>query len=106
MKKIYTPVTDKNNFFQGQNPVELAEKFGTPLYVYSERIIREKCRDLKALSTYPRFEVDYSVKANSNLAFLQIVRSEGLFADAMSPGEIFLCLKRFSTYATTFPPRR
>ena len=39
--------------------------------------------------TYPKFVVDYSAKANCNLAFLQIVRSEGLTVDAMSPGEIY-----------------
>ena len=40
--------------------------------------------------TYPKFVVDYSAKANCSLAFLQIVRSEGLEADAMSPGEIYM----------------
>ena len=40
--------------------------------------------------TYPHFVVDYSAKANCGLAFLQIVRSEGLEVDAMSPGEIYM----------------
>ncbi|MBR2593151.1 MAG: diaminopimelate decarboxylase [Firmicutes bacterium] len=93
MRKIYSPVTDKNNFFMGKDPIELAGKFGTPLYVYNEKIIREKCRDLKSISTYPHFEVDYSIKANSNLAFIQIVKSEGLLVDAMSPGEIYVALQ-------------
>ena len=39
MQKIYTKVTDKMNFFQGIDPNELAEKYGTPLYVYNERIL-------------------------------------------------------------------
>lgn len=90
MQKVYTKVTDKLDFFQGIDPTELAEKYGTPLYVYNERILRERCRDLKNLVTYPNFVVDYSAKANGNLAFLQIVKSEGLEVDAMSPGEIYV----------------
>ncbi len=90
MQKVYSKVTDSLDFFQGIDPTELAEKYGTPLYVCNERILRERCRDLKNLVTYPNFVVDYSAKANSNLAFLQIVKSEGLEVDAMSPGEIYV----------------
>ena len=89
MNKIYTKVTDKTDFFNGNDPIKLAEKYGTPLYIYSEKILREKCRDLKNMVTYPNFVVDFSAKANCNIAFLQIVKSEGLEVDAMSPGEIY-----------------
>ena len=73
MNKIYTKVTDKLDFFNGNDPFDIAEKYGTPLYVYNERILRERCRDLKNMVLYPDFVVDYSAKANSNIAFLQIV---------------------------------
>lgn len=90
MQKVATKVTDKMDFFQYVDPLALSEKYGTPLYVYSEKILRQRCRDLKGLIQYPKFVVDYSAKANSNLAFLQIVKSEGLEVDAMSPGEIYI----------------
>ncbi|MBU9727474.1 diaminopimelate decarboxylase [Diplocloster modestus] len=90
MHKIYSKITDQTGFFEGLDPVELARDYGTPLYVYNERILRSRCRRLKNLVTYPDFVVDYSAKANSNPALLQIVRSEGLEADAMSPGEIYM----------------
>lgn len=90
MQKIYTKVTDQSNFFEGCDPTKLADTYGTPLYVYNERILRTRCRELKNLVTYPNFVVDYSAKANSSLALLQIVKSEGLEADAMSPGEIYV----------------
>lgn len=90
MKKIYTKVTENMNFFEGNDPTELARQYQTPLYVYNERILRQRCRDLKNMVTYPHFVVDYSAKANCGLAFLQIVRSEGLEVDAMSPGEIYM----------------
>ncbi|MCR1841481.1 diaminopimelate decarboxylase [Murimonas intestini] len=90
MQKIYTKVTDEMNFYEGNDPTALAKEYGTPLYVYNERILRTRCRELKNLVTYPNFVADFSAKANSNLAFLQIVRSEGLEVDAMSPGEIYI----------------
>lgn len=93
MQKVYSPVTDKIDFFMGNDPFELAKEYGTPLYVYNEKIIRQKCREMKAISTYPEFEVDYSIKANSALAFIQIVKSEGLWVDAMSPGEIYMAIQ-------------
>lgn len=88
MAKMNKAVTDSVNFFQGNDPKELIEKFGSPLYVYNERILRERCRELKNLVSYPHFSVNYSTKANSNLAFLEVVQEEGLNVDAMSPGEI------------------
>jgi len=93
MKKLNSKVTDSLNFFQGINPYELVEKYGSPLYVYNERILRERCRELKNLVDYPNFSINYSAKANSNMAFLQIVQQEGLNVDAMSPGEIYVELK-------------
>lgn len=90
MNKIHTKVTDQMNFWENQDPVALAKKYGTPLYVTNERILRQRCRDLKNLVTYPKFVVDYSAKANCGLAFLQVIHSEGLEVDAMSPGEIYM----------------
>ncbi len=80
-------VTDSVNFFMGHDPKKLVEEYGSPLYVYNEKILRERCREIKNLVSYPNFSVNYSTKANNNLAFLQIVREEGLNVDAMSPGE-------------------
>ena len=80
-------VTDSVNFFMGHAPKKLVEEYGSPLYVYNEKILRERCREIKNLVSYPNFSVNYSTKANNNLAFLQIVREEGLNVDAMSPGE-------------------
>ncbi len=78
------------NFFAGNNPHELVEKYGSPLYVYNEKILRQCCKDLKGLSNSPQFHVDYSTKANNNVELLKIIRSEGLHVDAMSPGELFM----------------
>jgi len=80
-------VTEDMNFYQGHNPRELAETYGSPLYVYNEQIFRARCQDMMKLCTYPNFKVNYAIKANTNITLLRIAREEGLFVDASSPGE-------------------
>jgi diaminopimelate decarboxylase len=93
MTNIYAEVSSSLNFFGKTNPVELIKKYGSPLYVYNENVLRERCRELKNLVDYPNFIVNYSPKANSNFSFLKIVKEEGLHIDAVSNGEIYVCLK-------------
>lgn len=88
MSAIRSAYTDKLGFYGSTTPRELADRFGTPLYVYSERVLRERCRDLIKLSSLDGFGVNYSVKANANPWLLRIIHEEGLVADAMSPGEL------------------
>lgn len=85
--------TTKTNFFGGTSPRGLINKYGSPLYVYNENILRQRCKEMKNLVKCPKFTANYSIKANSNVEILRIVREEGLNADAMSPGEIFVLLK-------------
>ncbi len=75
------------------NPETLLAKYGSPLYVYDETTFRARCREMKQLIGYPGFTANYSIKANSNLTLLRIAHEEGLYADAMSPGEIHLLQK-------------
>ena len=84
--KLNGLVTDQADFYQGHDPHKLVEKYGSPLYVYNERIFRKNCRDIKNMC--PNFVVNYSIKANSNLTLLSIARDENLRAEATSPGEI------------------
>ena len=93
MNYIYSKVSSEKNFFGNTDPVLLTEKFGTPLYVYNENILRKRCRELKTLVPYKNFAVNFSPKANSNLEILRVIKEEGLRVDAMSPGEIFVNLK-------------
>ena len=92
MNFIYSKVSHEKKFFGNTDPVYLTEKYGTPLYVYNENILRERCRDMKGLISYSNFSVNYSPKANGNLELIKIIRSEGLRVDAMSPGEIYVNL--------------
>ena len=69
---------------------ELAEKFGTPLYVVDESTMRDRVqqyqRALKSL--YPKTELSFASKANSTLAVLKIVHQEGATIDVASEGEL------------------
>lgn len=81
----------EGQLFFGRHPAAgLVETFGSPLFVYDERVLRTRCREMTALVSYPHFCVNYSAKANSNIELLKIIGSEGIDADAMSPGEIFV----------------
>ena len=51
MSQIRSSYTDSINFYGGHSPLDLAQQFGTPLYVYNETVLRQRCRELKALSS-------------------------------------------------------
>ncbi|MDR1703727.1 MAG: diaminopimelate decarboxylase [Clostridiales bacterium] len=88
MTKNFRNITEETGFFKDNAPMELVREFGSPLYVYNEDILRERCREMANLVRYPRFRPSYSAKANANIRLLEIIRQEGLEADAMSPCEI------------------
>ncbi len=76
--------------FRGNKPSQLLKTFGSPLYLYDEATIRERCRQIKLLSKAANLNIYYSTKANSSITLLKIIRSEKLNADAMSLGELYL----------------
>ena len=75
---------------------DLAERYGTPLYVLDEVSIRAACRAYRdALQRHypgPSLAV-YASKANSSLAMSALVASEGLGLDAVSAGELLTALE-------------
>ena len=77
-------------FLSDDKVFELIKKYGSPLYVYDERILRKSCREMHNLLPKKNLRVNYSAKANSNNEILKIVRDEDIDVDAMSPGEIYV----------------
>lgn len=71
----------------------LADEIGTPFYVYSEATLRRHVGVFKKAFAGADTLVAYSVKANSNLAVLRILASEGAGADVVSIGEMKRALK-------------
>lgn len=75
---------------------ELAQTYGTPLYVIDEATIRASCRAYREalMSAYPGATLAlYASKANSSLAITALVASEGLGLDAVSAGELLTALQ-------------
>jgi len=72
----------------GVDVVDLAEEFGTPLYVTSEERLRKNARLYR--EAFPEAWIYFAVKANGNLAILRILAEEGMGADVFSAGELSL----------------
>jgi diaminopimelate decarboxylase len=78
--------------FAGQNTVELAKKYGTPLYLMDEEKIRQNCRTyVNSMKKY--FGDDslplYASKAASFKQIYRIVNEEGMGVDVVSAGELY-----------------
>ena len=76
--------------FGKYSAIELVKKFSSPLYVYDEKVLRKSCQKIKQLCNLKNFQIHYAVKANSNIALLKIIRSEGLQAEVISIPELKL----------------
>ena len=70
---------------------ELLEKYGSPLYVYKEDILRDRCQKILNFKNNIERNLDgikismhYSTKANNNPAILKIVKEFGIGVDCMS----------------------
>ncbi|MCH5349437.1 MAG: diaminopimelate decarboxylase [Oscillospiraceae bacterium] len=76
----------------GIDTVDLAKKYGTPLYVMDEDLIRENCRSFKnSIDKYYGGEglVCYASKAFCCKAMCRIMMDEGIGLDVVSEGELF-----------------
>lgn len=67
---------------------KLADKYGTPLYVYSATAIKQRLTTLDAAFRHVPHTLCYSVKANSNLSVLKLLAKMGAGFDIVSGGEL------------------
>ncbi|HJV45890.1 MAG TPA: diaminopimelate decarboxylase [Bacillota bacterium] len=89
-------INDKGHLeIGGCDTLELANQFKTPLFVYDEKLIREKCRSyIRAFEkTGFRYQVAYASKAFISLAMCRLIAEEGLVLDVVSGGELYTALK-------------
>ncbi|MGB9677426.1 MAG: diaminopimelate decarboxylase family protein, partial [Candidatus Ratteibacteria bacterium] len=91
IKEIFEPHFKfrKGNFYiENIKGEEIAKKFGTPVYVYSYSFLKNQINKIKnAFSNLP-VKICFSVKSNSNLSILKIMKANGLGADIVSEGEL------------------
>jgi diaminopimelate decarboxylase len=83
----------------GCDVVDLAKEFGTPLYLFDESTLRQKCREFKDefRKYYRETLVIYASKAFLNKALALIFKEEGLGLDVVSGGELSIA------YSVDFP---
>jgi len=80
----------KNQLYcEGVRIRTLAERFGTPLYVYSRKTFVDHYHKLERALKGLNPLICYSVKANSNLAILKLLVEEGAGMDIVSGGELY-----------------
>lgn len=79
----------------GCDTVMLANKYGTPLYVIDEELLRQNCRAFYNgfKKDYPGNEVIYASKAFMTTAICKIIEEENLGLDVVSGGELYTALK-------------
>jgi diaminopimelate decarboxylase len=75
-------------------PVErIAREVGTPVYIYSSAVIRDRYARLDAMLASVPHRIHYTLKANSNRAILRLLRGLGAGADVVSGGELEKALR-------------
>ncbi|MEW6188614.1 MAG: diaminopimelate decarboxylase [Actinomycetota bacterium] len=100
---ITAKINERNHLeIGGCDTVELAQRFGTPLFVMDEETIRRKCREYLGAFTKrsKNVEIIYAGKALLSLAMCQIIKEEGLSLDVSSGGELYIAIK------AKFPPKK
>lgn len=82
-------------FWDGCDTVELAQKYGTPLYVFSQSMIVEECQQLQKsfIQKYENVRVAYASKAFNTMAMIQLIEKEGLCLDVVSGGELYTAIQ-------------
>jgi len=96
-------INDKGHLeIGGCDTLDLAERFGTPLYVMDEALIRQRCREyvdaFRAAGL--KFQVAYASKAFCVMAMCRLAEEEGMSLDVVSDGELYTALQ------AGFPPER
>ncbi len=86
----------------GCDAYDLAKEYGTPLYVYDERMLRHQCKEFveRFGGRYPDTLVCYAAKAFLNQAMAKLIMEQGLGLDVVSLGEFSIA------QSVGFPPER
>lgn len=84
---------DRNLFCEDVPVAELAEQYGTPLYVYSQATLLHHLKQIQTAFASASPIICYSVKANGNLSICRLMSQHGAGFDVTSGGEFFRALK-------------
>lgn len=84
-----------NFLFSNVDTVELATKYGTPLYVVSEDLIVDRCKEIKKdyIQKFKNTMVAYASKAFLTKEMARIIKREGFGMDVVSGGELYTAIQ-------------
>jgi diaminopimelate decarboxylase len=87
----YREIKHGHLHLDGVSARHLVERYGTPLFVFSESRVKANVRELleRARRVHPRVKICYAAKANSLLAILRAVREAGADVEVNSGGELY-----------------
>jgi len=90
---------------QGQNVLDLAQQFGTPLYIYDGEKIAHQIKTLKNAFSAVDIRVKYAAKALTNISILKLIRKHGAGIEVVSLGEAQIAMKAgFTPAEIVFTP--
>lgn len=79
--------------FSGIAAEEIAERFGTPVFVYDADTVRDTFRRVRAAIGHQPSRVHYAAVCNPNLELLRVLRSAGAGLHANTPGDVYCGLR-------------
>ena len=83
------PYRDGELYCEDVPVAKLAEQYGTPLWVYSKSFILGQLKQIQTAFAEVDPVICYSVKANSTLGILKVIRDAGCSFDVVSGGELY-----------------
>jgi diaminopimelate decarboxylase len=90
---------------QGQNVLDLAQQFGTPLYIYDGEKIAHQIKTLKNAFSDVEIRIKYAAKALTNISILKLIRKHGAGIEVVSLGEAQIAMKAgFTPAEIVFTP--
>lgn len=105
---VYRPTVDRSQptalFCEAVPVIRLAERYGTPLYIYSTEMIHARLKAFRRAFRSVPHTLCYSVKANGTLGILRLIAREGAGFDVVSGGELerVLRVKRAAARSVVF----
>ncbi|MDA7582949.1 diaminopimelate decarboxylase [Candidatus Pelagibacter sp.] len=84
---------NKNLSIEKVKILDIAKKFGTPIYCYSQKKLKENISNFK--KSFKSFSplICFAIKSNTNINLIREIRKFGLGADVVSMGELMMALK-------------
>lgn len=92
LAKIIMQLVNDRYEIQGIPVLDIAQQFGTPLYVYDADKIVDKINQLRNAFSSVDLKIKFACKALTNVSILKLMRQNGVELDVVSPQELELGL--------------